>query len=190
MIKKLLLAGLSILSFGLHAQTVLNTPVTWSQTVEDAQTVSMKPGFRASAITNPNLTFIARINNQGSTGNPLLCNQYGKVVISEVHFDTHFNERIEDKYHYFGEYIELFNSSTSPIDLTGWIIKDNHTEFTLTADAVNGDFIIPPGVIKLLLMVDSSGMEQCQINIRDRQQVERRMPLVAGLNSKNCFLMY
>ncbi|MFC7775174.1 lamin tail domain-containing protein [Flavobacterium sp. GCM10027622] len=150
MIKKLLLAGLSILSFGLHAQTVLTTPVTWSQTVEDAQTVSMKPGFRASAITNPNLTFIARINNQGSTGNPLLCNQYGKVVISEVHFDTHFNERIEDKYHYFGEYIELFNSSTSPIDLTGWIIKDNHTEFTLTADAVNGDFIIPPGGHKII----------------------------------------
>ncbi|MCL9806424.1 lamin tail domain-containing protein [Flavobacterium amniphilum] len=147
MIKKLLLTGLSILCFGLHAQTVLNTPVTTSQTVVDPVSVTMQSGF--SVNSNPNIVFAAKTGTT-SSNNPTICNQYGKVVISEIHFDTHYNERIEDKYHFFGEYIELFNSSTSPVDLTGWIIKDNHTEFVLTADAVNGNFIIPPGGHKII----------------------------------------
>ncbi|MCD2257577.1 hypothetical protein, partial [Psychroserpens luteolus] len=37
----------------------------------------------------------------------------GSVVISEVYFDTHYTERIETKYHHMGEFVELFNSSTT-----------------------------------------------------------------------------
>ncbi|GAB5400280.1 MAG: hypothetical protein Aureis2KO_18650 [Aureisphaera sp.] len=68
----------------------------------------------------------------------------GTVVISEVYFDTHYSERIETKYHHIGEYIELFNSSTEDIDISGWRIKDHTSEYTFPNETIidSGDFLV------------------------------------------------
>lgn len=80
------------------------------------------------------------------------CNTgYGSIVISEIYFDTRYNEDIQDKYHSFGEYIELFNSSDEPIDLNGWTIKDNHTVFVIkNNDYLGNQTIIQPGGFKII----------------------------------------
>lgn len=80
------------------------------------------------------------------------CNDgYGTIVISEIYFDTRYNEDIQDKYHSFGEYIELYNSSDQAIDLDGWIIKDNHTVFTIKNDDYLGNqTVIQPGGFKVI----------------------------------------
>jgi RHS repeat-associated protein len=69
----------------------------------------------------------------------------GTVVISEVYFDTHYSESPGRKYNHCGEYIELFNSSNVTIDLDGWKIKDNKTEFVFPAGTS-----IAPGSIKII----------------------------------------
>ena len=78
------------------------------------------------------------------------CDSNGSIVISEIYFDTHYNEVIDSKFHHFGEFIELFNSSNVPIDLNGWKLKDNHTEFTIHTNNVNPNTIIQPGGIKII----------------------------------------
>src|SRR6187402_742768 len=79
------------------------------------------------------------------------CANYGTIVISEVYFDTRYNEYIQSKYHSFGEYIELFNSSDQPIDLNGWVIKDNHTEYRISNNPGTGNqTVIQPGGFKVL----------------------------------------
>ncbi|MFY0482516.1 lamin tail domain-containing protein [Flavobacterium sp. PLA-1-15] len=78
------------------------------------------------------------------------CDDYGSIVISEIYFDTHYTEDITSKYHSFGEYIELYNSSNEPIDLTDWVIKDNHTQFKFTVNTFNPDVIIKPGGYKII----------------------------------------
>jgi RHS repeat-associated protein len=77
------------------------------------------------------------------------CTNYGTIVISEIYFDTRYNEYIKSKYHSFGEYIELFNSSDQAIDLNGWTIKDNHTEYKITA-ADDNQTVIQPGGFKII----------------------------------------
>ncbi|WP_136667693.1 lamin tail domain-containing protein [Flavobacterium sp. H122] len=77
-------------------------------------------------------------------------NKYGKVVISEIFFDTRFQETITSSKHHYGEYIELYNSSDTPIDLTGWTIQDNHTQYTLSPNNLNSNFIIQPGGYKII----------------------------------------
>lgn len=77
---------------------------------------------------------------------------YGTVVISEVYFDSHYCEDINSKYHHFGEFIELYNSSNVPVDLNNWVIKDNHTKFKLMQiDGYNPDLIIKPGGYKIII---------------------------------------
>lgn len=78
------------------------------------------------------------------------CEQYGSIVISEVYFDSRYNENINTKYHHFGEYIELFNSSNVAIDLHGWKLKDNQTQFTILANEVNPNTVIEPGGTKVI----------------------------------------
>ena len=82
------------------------------------------------------------------------CYDKGSIVISEIYFDTRFGENITTKYHHLGEYIELYNSSNVAIDLQGWIIKDNHTEFTIGPIQTNSPYslntIIQPGGIKII----------------------------------------
>jgi len=55
-------------------------------------------------------------------------NLHGRVSISEVYYDTYIDEREVSG---FGEFIELFNSSTESIDISGWKIYDNFSVFTL-----------------------------------------------------------
>ena len=57
----------------------------------------------------------------------------GKVSISKVYFDSPFNTEGVSGY---GEYIELFNSSTSDINISFWKLYDN-----------DGFYIFPPGTI-------------------------------------------
>lgn len=82
------------------------------------------------------------------------CNDMGSIVISEIYFDTHFSEDITGRYHHFGEYIELFNSSNEAIDLKDWVIKDNHTEFKIHIYQTHGVYtsntIIQPGGFKII----------------------------------------
>ncbi len=120
MIKKFLLIAIVTIGLSSHAQTTLNSTITSSQTVQDPVHVRMLPGF--NVLSSPNLTFTARIGNNTGNATAVInsnCEKYGKIVISEIHFDTHYNEKIESKYHYFGEYIELYNSSNVPVDLNG-----------------------------------------------------------------------
>ncbi|MFC4163933.1 DUF6443 domain-containing protein [Epilithonimonas zeae] len=52
---------------------------------------------------------------------------FGDVIISEVYFDTPYEENIADsdtELTHIGEFIELFNSSTIDIDLSNWKIID------------------------------------------------------------------
>ncbi|MDO9155173.1 MAG: lamin tail domain-containing protein [Paludibacter sp.] len=52
------------------------------------------------------------------------------VVISEVFYDTPLNENSRDGgVHHNGEFIELFNPTTESIDLSGWKISDNTTNY-------------------------------------------------------------
>ncbi|MCD2261043.1 lamin tail domain-containing protein, partial [Psychroserpens luteolus] len=69
----------------------------------------------------------------------------GSVVISEVYFDTHYTERIETKYHHMGEFVELFNSSTTAIDLSLWKLKDHESEYIFPTGT-----IIPSGEILVI----------------------------------------
>ena len=76
---------------------------------------------------------------------------YGTVVISEIYFDTYYAEDIESKYHSFGEYIELYNSSDQAIDLKDWMLKDNHTSYKFSSNDVDGNnLVIQPGGFKII----------------------------------------
>lgn len=151
MIKKFLLIAIVTVGLSTYAQTTLSSTISTSQTIQDPVYVRMLPGF--NVLSNPNLTFIARIGN--NTGNAAAvinsgCDKYGKIVISEIHFDTHYSEVMESKYHYFGEYIELYNSSNVPVDLNGWEIRDNHTRFKFKNNQYNQNLIIQPGGYKII----------------------------------------
>lgn len=70
----------------------------------------------------------------------------GQVNISEVYFDTYFNEGSQDEYHHHGEFIELYNRSSQSVDLSNWMLLDysGRGSFTIpqgTTIAAN-DFII------------------------------------------------
>jgi RHS repeat-associated protein len=111
----------------------------------------MLPGFNVSS--TPNLTFVARIGNNTGNATAVIntgCEKYGKIVISEIHFDTHYSEQIDTKYHHFGEYIELYNSSNVAVDLNDWVIKDNHTRFKFSNNQYNQNLIIQPGGYKII----------------------------------------
>ncbi len=78
---------------------------------------------------------------------------YGTLVISEVYFDTHYQEAISSKYHSFGEYIEIYNSSDTTINLKNWTISDNHTSFQFVDnDGLNNsaNLTIAPGGFKII----------------------------------------
>ncbi|MCE7748433.1 MAG: lamin tail domain-containing protein, partial [Candidatus Heimdallarchaeota archaeon] len=47
------------------------------------------------------------------------------ILITEVLYDAPTSDATE-------EWIELFNPTTSPIDLTGWTIEDNYDSFVLS----------------------------------------------------------
>jgi len=76
---------------------------------------------------------------------------YGTIIISEVYFDTRYNENINDRYHHVGEFIELYNSSNQTINIDRWKIKDGHTELEFR------EAIIEPG--KFLLVAYNGGWE-------------------------------
>lgn len=70
----------------------------------------------------------------------------GQVNISEVYFDTYFNEHSQDEQHHHGEFIELYNRSSQSVDLSNWMLLDysGRGSFTIpqgTTIAAN-DFII------------------------------------------------
>ncbi|WP_374360396.1 DUF6443 domain-containing protein [Cloacibacterium sp.] len=60
----------------------------------------------------------------------------GQVHISEVYFDTYFNEGSQDEYHHHGEFIELYNRSSQSVDLSNWMLLDY---------SGRGSFTIPQG---------------------------------------------
>lgn len=60
----------------------------------------------------------------------------GQVNISEIYFDTYFNEFSESEHHHHGEFIELYNRSTQSVDLSNWMLLDY---------SGRGSFTIPQG---------------------------------------------
>ncbi len=62
--------------------------------------------------------------------------KYGKVAISEVYFDSYVVEESGYANHHAGEFIELYNSSTESIDISGWKIEDNVTSFTIPNNTI------------------------------------------------------
>ncbi|MFC4815711.1 lamin tail domain-containing protein [Flavobacterium sp. GCM10023249] len=148
-LNKLITFALVLVSFTATSQTILNTPVRISRSVQDPNSVFLKQGFEANSTTG--IEFEAKTVLTSSVSSGTSCEEFGKVVISEIYFDTRYSENIEGRYHHYGEYIELYNSSNTPIDLTGWVIKDNHTQFTLHQNFNNSDMIIAPGGYKLII---------------------------------------
>lgn len=55
--------------------------------------------------------------------------QIKPVVFSEIFYDSPLEEAHDARNHNNGEFIELFNPSSGDIDLSGWKIWDNTTEF-------------------------------------------------------------
>ncbi len=77
------------------------------------------------------LTTLAVFAPQGPLGNP-------PVVINEFSYD---DSGTDDK-----EFVELYNRSASPVDLSGWILQGEELGTTSTASA-NAAFTIPNGTI-------------------------------------------
>ena len=66
-----------------------------------------------------------------------------QVKISEVYFDSNFDEGIGSNDHHYGEFIELYNRSNQSIDLSNWILTDNVGGMSLP----QGTIIEPQGFI-------------------------------------------
>ena len=68
--------------------------------------------------------------------------QFGKVAISEVYFDTYVVEKQGFANHHAGEFIELYNSSIEDINISGWKIEDNINSFTIPNNTIirSGNF--------------------------------------------------
>lgn len=69
----------------------------------------------------------------------------GQVAISEIYYDTPVIERIEkSSYAHAGEFIELFNYTTTDIDISGWILSDNVSSFKIPNGTIikSGSFLI------------------------------------------------
>lgn len=82
----------------------------------------------------------------------------GQIVITEVLYDTAFDERpatireterrnyytFKDKAHHLGEFIELYNYTTEDIPLKGWFIYDNASKYNFPDDVVikSQDYLI------------------------------------------------
>ncbi len=62
--------------------------------------------------------------------------KFGKVAISEVYFDSYVVEDQSYANHHAGEFIELYNSSTEAIDISGWKIEDNVGLFTIPNNTI------------------------------------------------------
>ena len=113
----------------------------------------------------------------------------GSVVISELYFDTHYTEKIETKYHHFGEYVELFNSSTESISLEGWYIKDHESHYNFPNVSIeSGDFLIITYAGRLVDNRPEAGM------LRGEEKFIELFPEAEGLEDKillqNNFVMY
>lgn len=68
---------------------------------------------------------------------------HAQVKISEVYFDSNFDEGIGSNDHHYGEFIELYNRSNQSIDLSNWILTDNVGGMSLP----QGTIIEPQGFI-------------------------------------------
>lgn len=66
-----------------------------------------------------------------------------QVKISEVYFDSNFDEGLGSNDHHYGEFIELYNRSNQSIDLSNWILTDNVGGMSLP----QGTIIEPQGFI-------------------------------------------
>jgi RHS repeat-associated protein len=62
----------------------------------------------------------------------------GRVVISEVYYDSYLEEYIINPGHHKGEFIELFNASCSPVNISGWTLYDANSPafFTFPAGTI------------------------------------------------------
>lgn len=78
-------------------------------------------------------------------------NSYGQVVITEVHYDTAYNEdsldavkadkkkvefRRRNIISHLGEFIEIYNFSTEDIDISGWFLTDNLGKFEFPENTI------------------------------------------------------
>ena len=66
-----------------------------------------------------------------------------QVKISEIYFDSNFDEGLGSNDHHYGEFIELYNRSNQSIDLSNWILTDNVGGMSLP----QGTIIEPQGFI-------------------------------------------
>ncbi|WP_445721382.1 lamin tail domain-containing protein [Flavobacterium sp.] len=73
-------------------------------------------------------------------------NGFSQIVITEIHFDTPYNENfsVDRDYHHIGEYIELYNYSDRDISLKGWSLTDYIGKYQFPDDAMilSGDYLI------------------------------------------------
>ncbi|APA92652.1 MULTISPECIES: T9SS type A sorting domain-containing protein [Myroides] len=84
---------------------------------------------------------------------------FGQIAITEVYYDTPFDEEFDlirvtengkktikykQKAHHLGEFIELYNYTTSDISMDGWVLMDDEGAFEFPKNIVikSGDFLV------------------------------------------------
>lgn len=72
--------------------------------------------------------------------NLFLVAQTGRVVISEVFYDSPLEENITYAGHHIGEFIELYNTSNESVNISGWRISEGLNRY-------HTSFVIPSGVV-------------------------------------------
>lgn len=61
---------------------------------------------------------------------------HSQVKISEVYFDSYFNEVYNNGEHHYGEFIEFYNRSDQEIDISGWKLNDNYASFIFPSGTI------------------------------------------------------
>jgi len=91
-------------------------------------------GLAPSTVYSYTVSAVDSSSNEGVASNPLISTTsstggLNHIIISEVYYDTVGTDSKE-------EWVELYNPTTSSVDLSGWTLSDNSKSFSLPSGTV------------------------------------------------------